>query len=714
MYALFLRILWCASVTVSADTVYTGNEKTYKMGCECGTWEMNPSVVEKCKESARLEDSTSKPLDFNDLTDKMRIVGGCPAPHVPWFIYIKVHGQSSTSPLKCGGALINKAWGITAAHCICNNQLPCTRKVVDGFDTLVPTYNITKAFQMFLGAEGSGFQSNVAAVWKRGLTVAELVIHPLFLAKQRNSKGQETIRKDYDIALFRLDYPVMDEIHGLTILNSDGETKGNAFNPKTVMPICLPTGKWYKDEGLTVKAIGMGLNKEMIGWNKNKKKCTTNGDGPEVFKRCSPKWVMERNGGFDQDDYGVYPYPNNYCEKNLKPPSYDDEVCKVFHEQIDALKANQSRANMDKHFVKQFLESQRPKEAALIPDHTLREITDAIKSNRTHCFSTEVGEHGWCGTCQDDAKKGEPGYCEDTKDWGPTNEETAKVYPTKGWGFCHESCSDEQWQHTLKMVILQTLPDELCEKTGTMERTVLRGSIEPAMKVNIKKELCAGFIMNANVTLVKFKVKEKSENKSYLFDKLEKKKSMFRSGSLGPKLKIPSLRVANHSDELGKNNQIIGGQDTCQGDSGGPLMYKDPFTDREVLVGIVSRGRGCARGNHPGIYTRVKTHLNWIYKVTRPRKEYLPRFHGQNSKISQVDCLGNAVVGSGPRTIETYCRNKDTFKCPLKKKKSRKKKKKKSKRKRNKKKKKKKKCKKSKKCKKRKRSKRKKNKRKHH
>ncbi|XP_037040530.1 trypsin alpha-like [Bradysia coprophila] len=52
-----------------------------------------------------------------------------------------------------------------------------------------------------------------------------------------------------------------------------------------------------------------------------------------------------------------------------------------------------------------------------------------------------------------------------------------------------------------------------------------------------------------------------------------------------------------------------GGRDSCQGDSGGPLSMGN------VLVGVVSRGRGCGRPNQPGIYARVAYYRKWIVET---------------------------------------------------------------------------------------------------
>lgn len=58
-----------------------------------------------------------------------------------------------------------------------------------------------------------------------------------------------------------------------------------------------------------------------------------------------------------------------------------------------------------------------------------------------------------------------------------------------------------------------------------------------------------------------------------------------------------------------------GGKDSCQGDSGGPLAQMGP--NGWELLGIVSRGAGCARPGEPGIYTRVPDGVaQWVAECT--------------------------------------------------------------------------------------------------
>ncbi|XP_073987275.1 venom serine protease 34-like isoform X1 [Rhodnius prolixus] len=62
--------------------------------------------------------------------------------------------------------------------------------------------------------------------------------------------------------------------------------------------------------------------------------------------------------------------------------------------------------------------------------------------------------------------------------------------------------------------------------------------------------------------------------------------------------------------------------DSCQGDSGGPVLWRDPQTNRYVLVGIVSFGDHCGREDAPTVNTDVYFHRDWIEQkiaVTRSK-----------------------------------------------------------------------------------------------
>jgi trypsin len=102
---------------------------------------------------------------------------------------------------------------------------------------------------------------------------------------------------------------------------------------------------------------------------------------------------------------------------------------------------------------------------------------------------------------------------------------------------------------------------------------------------------------------------------------------VYSGGPASPKLlevKLPiynyqqcSVDYAKYDDEVYDDKMICAGypegkKGSCQGDSGGPIFkYVD---GKQILVGITSFGRGCARPNLPGIYTRASNYAAWIKK----------------------------------------------------------------------------------------------------
>jgi trypsin len=60
-----------------------------------------------------------------------------------------------------------------------------------------------------------------------------------------------------------------------------------------------------------------------------------------------------------------------------------------------------------------------------------------------------------------------------------------------------------------------------------------------------------------------------------------------------------------------------GKKDACQGDSGGPLFMTDKKANKQILIGVVSWGEGCARADKYGVYSRVSSAYDWIQQTMK-------------------------------------------------------------------------------------------------
>ena len=108
--------------------------------------------------------------------------------------------------------------------------------------------------------------------------IVELIIHYKYNSS-KTVRGKIKIRKDYDIALIRLDYPIIDEESGecvfilIAIVKNNiyiigmSVIKENRFSKLSVMPICLPSSEQFPDINRPATAVGMGITSERLQGN---------------------------------------------------------------------------------------------------------------------------------------------------------------------------------------------------------------------------------------------------------------------------------------------------------------------------------------------------------------------------------------------------------------------------------------------------------------
>ena len=130
---------------------------------------------------------------------------------------------------------------------------------------------------------------------------------------------------------------------------------------------------------------------------------------------------------------------------------------------------------------------------------------------------------------------------------------------------------------------------------------------------------------------------------------------------------LKSVEVTLKSDEICGNSDNyfdkkveicaggVKGEDSCQGDSGGPLVYV--VDGVSYLVGVVSRGDGCAREGNYGVYISILKIRTWIESVMKDDFDKLSFIDYKNiiSGGGEVDgggknSAGGEVDGGGKKS----------------------------------------------------------------
>lgn len=93
-------------------------------------------------------------------------------------------------------------------------------------------------------------------------------------------------------------------------------------------------------------------------------------------------------------------------------------------------------------------------------------------------------------------------------------------------------------------------------------------------------------------------------------------------------------------------------QDSCQGDSGGPLVQTSG--SRDVQVGVVSWGIGCAHDDFPGVYARVSSAYDWIEEEVCKGSVYAEEDGGFNCGSISANGGFHAVSPNPPPSPPSY------------------------------------------------------------
>lgn len=335
------------------------------------------------------------------------------------------------------------------------------------------------------------------------------------------------------------------------------------FIREAIVPICVPDSTHFHDRP---KEGGRGeeMKVYVAGWGASSSQCDSNNHGPDPHTMC--KFPFQYNGQ-------VY----SQCTR-IPPPSSKNKVCQQFFDWAASIgglgKSVSPNMRTDKSIKIYFWDSKTQ------------------TARQTSCYSSVPTLYGWCGTCyHGELEPGQEGYCD--KYFSGTEKksgaEMGRPKPDRNWGWCTRWCvnrASQSMQNKLQETQLDLLDAGECDDLGS------------GLSANSTVELCAAR-KTPFPKIDKYKRVRNTRKKTFYFQK---------TGTA-----INYLGIGES-----KYKFYLGGTDSCQGDSGGPLYrwYGNGRDKRAYVVGVVSRGTGCANFNQPGIFTRVSHHVEWIKEMT--------------------------------------------------------------------------------------------------
>merc|ERR1712142_1194906 len=462
----------------------------------------------------------------------------------------------------------------SAAHCFCNGQLKCSRRineVGDGPIKMLKEDQIPGLIGLWVGMTLKGGKDkdptkekidNIKTFQFKG---KKIFIHPLLGTSKEflSTPDQALIKMDGKVASFQSHIrPVclatknVDEKPLCPDNSADKETDG-----KNILGGCATVAGWGD-------RYSANMHEELDS------NCRTNfhGQSPDKIAYCADAWVV--NG---EEHYN--------CTKDLIIPIDDlSKPCRVLTQELEFKKqmanlegkVNKTIWTVDEIVTK--LEAPIEVQIKIGKNKLKRFLCGSTKFQTKDTQQGGVIEHGWCATKSKDGK-------------------------IARYGFCDKACMDTR--QGFMYANLNILTDEECE---TLFKYSIDANKYSDMQFNKEYEICTGKKHRFPAEGVSF-VRHKKKKEI-----LEAEKA--KAAQLGLKgLKPTKYRFTRTNARKFKGSfktaadypydWFLGGVDSCQGDSGGPLWRNIKGSDgkvRATQIGTVSRGHGCAGFNHPAVF----------------------------------------------------------------------------------------------------------------